>query len=659
MLRGFAVNEREHVRVKVEQAQFHLLDDLSALGMVAGDWAARERSRDLLDKENEKDFHSSLQTKSFQELRLNLILYLRPSGSVISGTAFDFIQKKKETIPQGIKTHLSPQGPLMRCKDESGMTGIISLPDGIMMVVSRPMMSEDRTVEGYLVMGRYLDAAEIEHMSKMTHLSVAVQRFDDQRLPPDYRTARSALSGKTTVFVNPLSKDTIAAYAVLNDIYGKPAVILRVDDRRTFFIQGKTTVYYFLLWLLIIGLGFSGTTRFLWRKLVLSQREKQESEERYRAVVEQTAEGIFLVEADTRRLLEANAAFQNLFGYIADEIPGLILYDFCMCGREDIDFVVRSIITERRHIFGERQFKRKDGSVVNVEISANMISYGGKEVLCFTVRDITKRKRADEALKASEEKFRNLFHNASDAIILHLLTEEDMPGRIIEVNDAMCRRLGYSREELLAMTPLDVDDKERLGELPRVYKDLLSQGHITFEMTHVTKKGRKIPVEISTHVFKLNGVKVALSISRDITERKRAEEAIKLACLELNQIFSTAADGMRVVDKEFNVLRVNERFCAMAGISMSESLGNKCYEVFRGAVCHSLDCPLNRILLGEERVEYDVEKERKDGNKILCTLTATPFRGPDGELVGIVENFRDITGRNGWKKSCRRRRKPQ
>jgi PAS domain S-box-containing protein len=132
-------------------------------------------------------------------------------------------------------------------------------------------------------------------------------------------------------------------------------------------------------------------------------------------------------------------------------------------------------------------------------------------------------------------------------------------------------------------------------------------------------------------------------LMQHISERKQAEEETELAYAELNQIFNTAADGMRLIDKDFNVLRVNETFSTLSGVSRDEATGKKCYEVFRGPMCFKPDCPLTRILGGEKRVENEVEKERKDGTKIPCIVTGTPFRGPDGKLIGIVEDFKDIT----------------
>ncbi|TKJ31281.1 MAG: hypothetical protein CEE40_01885 [Chloroflexi bacterium B3_Chlor] len=138
-------------------------------------------------------------------------------------------------------------------------------------------------------------------------------------------------------------------------------------------------------------------------------------------------------------------------------------------------------------------------------------------------------------------------------------------------------------------------------------------------------------------------------------EHRRAEEAAKVHFAELNQIFDTAADGMRVIDKDFTVLRINETFSNLAGTSKDEAVGAKCYETFPGSSCHTPSCPLTRILGGEERVECDVEKERKGGVRIPCIVTATRFRGRDGQLKGIVENFKDITERKLAEEEIRRR----
>jgi len=130
-----------------------------------------------------------------------------------------------------------------------------------------------------------------------------------------------------------------------------------------------------------------------------------------------------------------------------------------------------------------------------------------------------------------------------------------------------------------------------------------------------------------------------------VNARWRAEKAAVRATTELAQIFDTAADAMRVVDRDFNVLRVNETFAKLSGVPKEEAVGKRCHDIFWGPLCHTEDCPMRRIFEDMGRVEYDSEKVRKDGARIPCIVSATPFRGPDGELIGIVEDFKDISER--------------
>ncbi len=130
-----------------------------------------------------------------------------------------------------------------------------------------------------------------------------------------------------------------------------------------------------------------------------------------------------------------------------------------------------------------------------------------------------------------------------------------------------------------------------------------------------------------------------------IIARWRAEREAVSANTELEQIFDTSADAMRVVDRNFNIIRVNETFATLSGMTKEEVIGRRCYQVFWGSLCHTKDCPLSRILGGEDHVECDSEKVRSDGVKIPCIVSATPFRGVDGQLIGIVEDFKDISER--------------
>jgi diguanylate cyclase (GGDEF)-like protein/PAS domain S-box-containing protein len=141
---------------------------------------------------------------------------------------------------------------------------------------------------------------------------------------------------------------------------------------------------------------------------------------------------------------------------------------------------------------------------------------------------------------------------------------------------------------------------------------------------------------------------------QDITHRRRAEQAEKNAYSELEQIFNTAADGMCVIDKNFRIVRVNTTFLGMFGERKENVIGRSCYEIFPDTQCNTQGCPLTRILGGTDHiVQFESEKKLKDGRSLYLIVTATAFRGADGELLGIVEDFKDISERKRLEEELR------
>jgi PAS domain S-box-containing protein len=133
----------------------------------------------------------------------------------------------------------------------------------------------------------------------------------------------------------------------------------------------------------------------------------RQSEELYRTVVEQAAENIFLVDKETKRVLEANAAMRRSLGYTPDEFEDLTLYDIVAHDRQSVDQNTQRILEEGQRYLGERRYRRKDGTLVDVEVSASAIFYDGGEAMSIVAHDITERKKAEEALDEAREAERN------------------------------------------------------------------------------------------------------------------------------------------------------------------------------------------------------------------------------------------------------------
>ncbi|MCK4826787.1 PAS domain S-box protein [bacterium] len=145
------------------------------------------------------------------------------------------------------------------------------------------------------------------------------------------------------------------------------------------------------------------------------------------------------------------------------------------------------------------------------------------------------------------------------------------------------------------------------------------------------------------------------TIADNLSESEELKRALKrvtwlareteTALTELDQIFNTSADGLLVVDKEFRILRMNDTFSQMFGIEKAKSLGKPCHEALDACAQGADLFPMQRILDGEERVEFETTMRNADGTEIPCIVTVTPFTGRDGSVIGAIEDFKDITER--------------
>jgi len=145
-------------------------------------------------------------------------------------------------------------------------------------------------------------------------------------------------------------------------------------------------------------------------------------------------------------------------------------------------------------------------------------------------------------------------------------------------------------------------------------------------------------------------INLNIGLEKKVRERTRQLEDASFKLMasnaELDQIFNTAADGMRVIGVDSLVIRVNDKFTDFTGLHKDQLENKLCYECFHGPYCFTDECTLKRILQGESFIELDVKKQTaKDGEKSFL-LTATPFKSTDGKILGVVENFKDMTERN-------------
>ena len=134
--------------------------------------------------------------------------------------------------------------------------------------------------------------------------------------------------------------------------------------------------------------------------------------------------------------------------------------------------------------------------------------------------------------------------------------------------------------------------------------------------------------------------KIEENFEREIADRTKK---ILDTNIELHQIFNSTANGLRIINKNYDIIRVNESFCKISGAIRESVEGEKCYDIFPGVFCHTSNCPLDKIREGENNIETEEVRFKKGGKKIRCQYSAVPFLGNNGEFLGIIEDFKDIT----------------
>lgn len=194
--------------------------------------------------------------------------------------------------------------------------------------------------------------------------------------------------------------------------------------------------------------GFSKVMRDMTERKEAEEALK-ESEERYRAVVEQAAEGIYLIEADSLRVVDSNAAVRYLLGYTPEEFHRMTIYDIVAHDLESVDFYARRILEEKHHFIGERRYRRKDGSLVDVEVNTSVVSYGGRDAICIVAHDISARKQAERRLHRSLNSLLALYE--AGQILGSSLEREELVGRLLGISQRVsgltCAAIFLSEEE--------------------------------------------------------------------------------------------------------------------------------------------------------------------------------------------------------------------
>ncbi|HQT92368.1 MAG TPA: PAS domain S-box protein, partial [Candidatus Kryptobacter bacterium] len=361
------------------------------------------------------------------------------------------------------------------------------------------------------------------------------------------------------------------------------------------------------------------------------------SEKQYRLLAESSPEMIYLVGTDGklsyvngRAASEFNATPQELVGkHIAEIFPPVVAQQ----NLQDIQGVITTKSAIQREILEEFPSGSK---WVDARLSPVLDENGQVVAVLGLSNDITERRRAEEALHESEERYKDLFNGVNDVILVI-----GPQGQILEANHIACERLGRSRDELLRMSILEIDSPEFAARAIERMKSVHINGSAVFESAHVRSDGTLIPVEVNARMISYKGIEAVLAIARDITERKLAEESSRLQVSALE----ATANSIVITDLRGTIKWVNPAFTRMTGYSAEEAVGNNPRILRSGVQDEHFYEILWRTILGGDTWHGEIVNRRKDGTLYNEELTITPVVGIDGKILNFVAVKQDITER--------------
>ncbi|OGV82391.1 MAG: hypothetical protein A3K19_06185 [Lentisphaerae bacterium RIFOXYB12_FULL_65_16] len=299
----------------------------------------------------------------------------------------------------------------------------------------------------------------------------------------------------------------------------------------------------------------------------------RESEARYRALFDNAPVGICIAELDGT-FIEVNRHFLELSRLTPDELKTTntaSLYE----DPEGRQRLLAELKKSGQVRDWQARMRRRTGEVGTLLFNIDLVDMDGRKVVLSTVQDVTQEKEAERLLRRSEEQYRLLFNAITDAVFVHAVPGDAAPGPIVSVNDATCRLLGYSREELIGheITEFIAPESLVMGRSPQIIDGLMRARQATFETVMVRKDGDRVPMEVNSAAIEGIGGQIVISLARDITQRKLAEEAIRTSQLLYSTTVDAITDPIHVLDRELRFTLFSKTFanwCRQLGLDPGE-----------------------------------------------------------------------------------------
>ena len=581
--------EGKSTRQDVERALTAIDSGLKDMDTLTYDWATWDDTYAFVAEPNEAYIQRNLSDTSFKGLKLDMMLFTDASDTVVFGETCDESRQQVFDIPEAILKEILINKMIIYHEEiDSHKAGIVMLAEGPLMFCSRPVVTSNNEgpIHGTVLFGRYLRKHEIGVLEERTHLSLSIFKLDDPQMPSDCQAAVSSLK-ETVIFVRPLSQQKIAGYTIVNDFYGKPALMMRVDVPREIYRQGKANIAQFILYFLPVGLVFGVVILFIIERIVVSRLSR----------------------------LSRNVSAIGASGDLSARLG--------VAGKDEVANVAG-------------------------EVNKMLETLEQSDAALKTSKELKRAKEAAEQATAklrAEKMFSESIIETADCVIVTL----DCGGRITTFNRYAEELTGYHRDEVLGKNWFETFLSENLrAGVHSVFDELLKTAdHSNHENPIACKDGTERLVLWSNSVLKDAGGKSigVLAIGTDVTERRHAEEALRQSEERYRSVIDNVGIGVALISPNMEILALNKQ---MRDWNPAVDASQKpiCYKAFnnppRENVCSY--CPTCKTLQDGQTHE-SITATPTNGEIRNYRVVSSPLTGKDGKVVAAIEMVDDVTER--------------
>lgn len=443
------------------------------------------------------------------------------------------------------------------------------------------------------------------------------------------------------IFITTLSSATVFSYFFY--IYGE-----------RYFTQWKPTdLYYFLVFFLTYAViqiyesifteGVRRQLRDELERVNQLQSKLHESEERYRSMMKQSTEGIYAFNPIDKTIVETNERFCDMLGYEEHELLKLTLSDIIASDESLVNENIEMVIIKNKAFVGEKLYRRKDGSVVSVEVRASKIHFNNQSVILANIHDITEQKEIERELREKDEMYRMIADNMSDFV-----TVMDSEGKILYASPSHEHSKKVKVRELEGRKPYEYIHPEDLDKVIGAHQEMVKSKRsiqiqvrwkLKNEVIHLEVRGKPV-IEENGEVHKI------VVNARNITERVKMEEEMKRTSARLHALISHIPYGIIAEDKDNRLILTNHQFAEI--FNAPEHTVNMLGLKFTDAPTSATNLFLNPKSYQERRQEIIADRKKVIGEEWeltdgrIISQDAIPII-INGQFNGFLWQFKDTT----------------